>query len=210
MADERPGFLVYHETMDGLSEYTDSEIGKFVRAMAEFARYGVIPDFTDRGLRSLWKLVQPKMEHDEAVYRKRCLENRYNAYVSAEKRKFRRECPDKGEPIEGIDYQDRETWLAQQEQATAQRLQTNASDRSAIVSDLKPTQQEPNRAITQQSKKESREGSGERVQSEQPSDDIQSMFSEWIEAINSKDFTGREKRNMSEAPVLRESGSESL
>ncbi len=90
---ERPGVMLYYETFDSLEEYTDEETGQFLRAACEYARFGLLPEFTDRGLRSLWKRTMHDLDRDEAKYQATCQQNRYNAYVSAEKRKVRRDHP---------------------------------------------------------------------------------------------------------------------
>ena len=116
--NKRPGFLIYYETLDALSEYSEAETGAFVRAMAEYARYGVIPDFDDRGLRGLWRVVQPILTRDDASYNERCRKNRYNSYISSVKRRFQKEYPGK-ESVEGRDFLSYEDWISQIDEATA-------------------------------------------------------------------------------------------
>ena len=118
-SEKKQGFIVFYDTMDALEEYTEAEVGSFIRAMEQFARYGVVPDFEDRGFRVLWKYVQQSLERGEAAYQKKCQQNRYNAYVSAEKRKYRRDHPGLGEAKEGKDYLAFEEWAEQIDEATA-------------------------------------------------------------------------------------------
>ena len=130
-SEKKQGFIVFYDTMDALEEYTEAEVGSFIRAMEQFARYGVVPDFTDRGFRVLWKYAQQSLERGEAAYQKRCQQNRYNSYVSAEKRRFRRDHPGLGEPKEGKEYLSFEDWVEQIDEATASdrnRAQATASE----------------------------------------------------------------------------------
>ena len=118
-SEKKQGFIVFYDTMDALEEYTEAEVGSFIRAMEQFARYGVVPDFDDRGLRVLWKYAQQSLERSEAAYQKKCQQNRYNCYVSAEKRKYRRDHPGLGEAKEGKDYLAFEDWAKLIDAATA-------------------------------------------------------------------------------------------
>ncbi len=112
---DRPGFIIYFETMDSLEEYTNEETGSFLRAASEYSRYGSVPDFEDRGLRSLWKRTMNDLNRDNERYQKVVLDNAYKGYVSAEKRKYREGHP-MGEAIEGRDYLSKEEWLQERQQ----------------------------------------------------------------------------------------------
>lgn len=133
--EERPGFMLYYETLDALDEYSAAETGVFVRAAGNYARTGALPEFEDRGLRGLWRLVQPKLDRDDSSYSEKCRKNRYNAYVSAEKRAYRKRFPGKPDPVEGVDFLDFESWVTRIDEP-------NASDRfrpEPNASELKPT-----------------------------------------------------------------------
>lgn len=117
--EQRPGFMLYYETLDALDEYTEAETGIFVRAAGNYARTGAVPEFEDRGLRGLWRLVQPKLDRDDSSYSDRCRKNRYNSYVSAEKRAYRKKFPGKSDPVEGVDYLDFDSWVTQIDEPTA-------------------------------------------------------------------------------------------
>ena len=133
--EERPGFMIYYETLDALDEYTEAETGQFVRAAGNYARTGALPEFEDRGLRGLWRLVQPKLDRDDSSYSEKCRKNRYNSYVSAEKRAYRKRFPGKPDPVEGVDFMDFDSWAAMVDEP-------NASDRfrpEPNASELKPT-----------------------------------------------------------------------
>ena len=113
--------------LEALNEYSESEVGRFVRAMGDFARFGVVPEFDDRGLRGLWRVVQPNLSRDDARYHERCRKNRYNSYLSSVKRRYEKEFPGKGDPVEGRDYLSYDNWIAQiDEPAGNDRLQSAA------------------------------------------------------------------------------------
>lgn len=132
---ERPGVLLYYETFDSLEEYTDEETGQFLRAACDYARFGLLPEFTDRGLRSLWKRTMHDLDRDEAKYQATCQQNRYNAYVSAIKRRFRIDHPGMGDPKEGKDYFIFEDWVSQIDEATA----SDSIQSQATVTETEPT-----------------------------------------------------------------------
>lgn len=127
--EQRPGFMLYYETLDALDEYTEAETGIFVRAAGNYARTGAVPEFEDRGLRGLWRLVQPKLDRDDSSYSDRCRKNRYNSYVSAEKRAYRKKFPGKSDPVEGVDYLDFDSWVTQiDEPIASERLRALPSE----------------------------------------------------------------------------------
>ena len=37
-SEKKQGFIVFYDTMDALEEYTEAEVGSFIRAMEQFAR----------------------------------------------------------------------------------------------------------------------------------------------------------------------------
>ena len=110
----RPGFMVYFETLDALDEYTDAEKGQFVTAMRDYAKDSVIPSFEDRGLRSLWKITQQALDKDRIHYADRCQKNRYNAYTGAIRKKFEKNPANVGKVFtEGIHYLSFADWIEQ-------------------------------------------------------------------------------------------------
>ena len=147
--NNRPGFLLYYETIDALSEYTEEETGQFIRAMADYARYGVVPELDDRGLRGLWKIVQPILSRDEASYQDRCQKNRYNSYVSAVKRKYQKEHPNKGEAVEGRDYFTFEEWVSQIDEANASDGKRSLPNASQLNENLTRTELNENLTRTE-------------------------------------------------------------
>ena len=123
MRTERPGFLVYYSIIDSLQEFTSEEKGVFLQAMCNYAREGTTPEFEDRGLRVLWRVAQNTLDKDAISYQDKCVKNKYNAYVSVQKRSFKKENPGEGTPIEGRDYLSFEDWLSQEDE------EANTSDR---------------------------------------------------------------------------------
>ena len=186
--NERPGFLLYYETLEALGEYSEAETGLFVRAMGEYARYGIIPEFQDRGLRSLWRVVQPALNRDDDAYAERCRKNRYSSYVAVVKRRYQKEYPGK-EAVEGRDYLGYEDWVDQMDEA-------NGSDRKrshAIGTQLNKNGNE-NRAIAERNQKDNKNknlnekenGKGEPGETQSP---VQ-LCEAWREAVKAGDRTG--------------------
>ena len=136
MTTERPGFLVYYSIMDSLEEFTAEDAGAFLRAMCDYARAGVVPEFEDRGLRVLWRVAQTTLDRDAASYQDKCLRNRYNGYVSAQKRAFKSEHPGEGSAVEGRDYLGFNDWVIENDTAIVndrQRPLTIVNDRGPIT-----------------------------------------------------------------------------
>ena len=184
--EERPGFMLYYETLEALDEYTEAEAGRFVRAVGQYARYGVIPDFEDRGLRGLWRLVQPKIDRDDSAYSEKCRKNRYNSYVSAEKRAYRKKFPGKSEPIEGVDYLIYEDWIRQIDEPNAserKRTEPNASDLKPTIT---TTQHQPNLTATQQNMKLN-PSENENQKWELGEFTTSALYDLWVEAVKAGD-----------------------
>ena len=136
MTTERPGFLVYYSIMDSLEEYPPEDKGVFLQAMCDYARTGVLPDFEDRGLRVLWRVAQTTLDRDALSYQDKCLRNRYNGYVSAQKRAYKTEHPGEGSPVEGRDFLSFDDWIIENDTANAndrQRSLATVNDREPIT-----------------------------------------------------------------------------
>lgn len=78
---ERPGIMVYFDLIDSLQDYTDAEAGLLFRAMLEYGKTGAIPEFSDRGMKTLWRSIQQKIDRDGGKYRDRCDSGAYAVYV---------------------------------------------------------------------------------------------------------------------------------
>ena len=201
---ERPGFMMYHDLLDSLEEYSLEERGSFLYAMRDYVRYGEIPEFSDRGLRALWKRTQPSLDLDEQKYANRCRKNRYNAYVGAQKKVFRRKERDKNiEPVEGVDYLSYEDWVTEidsrqavafgsdcllsvaYESQTEQNRKRNGNQNEDMNSSMKTI---PNSNMNQKTIPYLNQKANERgVQGGEMGP--QELFNQWKQAIDSKDLT---------------------
>lgn len=102
---KRPGIMVYFDMLDALDEYEDDERGKLFSAMLRYGMYGELPEFEDRGMRTLWKNVQPRIDADGVRYEQSCRNKSYSVYV--------REAKKRGEePLS------REAWGEQQDETS--------------------------------------------------------------------------------------------
>lgn len=55
--DDKKSFVAYLSWFDALEEYSDSEVGQLMRALARYAKTGEEPEFSDRGMRGNWKFM---------------------------------------------------------------------------------------------------------------------------------------------------------
>ncbi len=130
---ERHGFLMFFETIDALKEYDPEEAWGFVCAMADYERYGVVPDFDDRGLRGLWRIIQPVSDKNRVKYAEKCRKSRFSAYVSVMKAQYEKRTGKSGKTaVEGVDYLSYDEWI---EQVDSVRTDTDAGEREQTQAD---------------------------------------------------------------------------
>lgn len=67
-AKQRPGIMIYFELLDEMTELTDEECGALFRDMLVYGRTGVLPEYSDRTMRTMWKLVQTRLDNDARRY----------------------------------------------------------------------------------------------------------------------------------------------
>lgn len=84
---ERPGIMVYFDLLDTLKEYTTEEAGELFLAMLAYGTTGAIPKFDDRGMRTIWKSVQQKIDRDNEKYHGTVEARQYATYCREYKRK---------------------------------------------------------------------------------------------------------------------------
>lgn len=84
---KRPGIMVYFDMLDALEEYEAEERGLLFTAMLRYGLYGEIPEFEDRGMRTLWKNVQPRIDADGVRYEQSCRNKSYSVYVREAKKR---------------------------------------------------------------------------------------------------------------------------
>lgn len=132
---KRPGIMVYFELLDALEDYNAEEAGQLFLAMLRYGRYGELPEFADRGMRTLWMSTKRKIDMDNRNYEQACCNRRYSTYV--------REAKKRGETI-----LDRDEWeMRQQEEAS--------NDINSIQLQQEPElQQEPQQQPQQQPQQE--------------------------------------------------------
>lgn len=98
MANEKPGFYIWFNTVDAMAELTFEEKGMIYAAVEEYARYGVIPEFNDRLLRSIWSRLKKDLDSDDAKYKEVQKQNQIKGWKSDFKRNYA--------PAHGIDPDD--------------------------------------------------------------------------------------------------------
>ena len=74
---EMPFICLYKNYQTILAPFTDSQVGRLVRAMLAYTVSGEVPEL--RGSeRLIWPMLQDRLDRDEENYRKRCKTNRAN------------------------------------------------------------------------------------------------------------------------------------
>lgn len=93
---KRPGVMLYFDLAPVIHALTVEQGGILLRAILEYAEFGVLPDFqNDSQLPIVWLCVQGKIDRDAASYEKKCEKNSYNQY--------KRWQQEKGLPIQSFD-----------------------------------------------------------------------------------------------------------
>ena len=112
MAGEKPGFYIWFNTVDSMQEFTFEEKGMIYSAAEEYARYGVLPEFNDRLLRSVWTRLKADLDSDDAKYKKVQKDNQIKGWKSDFKRNYA--------PAHGIDPDDEAALLKYIQQRSAE------------------------------------------------------------------------------------------
>lgn len=69
--DDKKSFVAYLSWFDALEEYSDAEVGQLMRALARYAKTGEEPEFSDRGMRGLWRSMKDGVDKDFSKYREK-------------------------------------------------------------------------------------------------------------------------------------------
>lgn len=77
---QRPGTMIYFDLLYDLEDYTDEETGQLIKAVLKYGLSGEIPTFTDRGMKTLWRSLQHKVDIDAKKYENKLLQTKYAAY----------------------------------------------------------------------------------------------------------------------------------
>lgn len=88
MAKERPGVMLYFELEAPLKLLDDSQKGRLLSAILEYAHYGVIPEFGDPLLGMAWSFVKSDLDRDGERYRDTVHKKRISGITSDFKRNY--------------------------------------------------------------------------------------------------------------------------
>lgn len=67
--DERLWMPIYFKDFEGLEDdFTDAEIGKLLKAVIAYGRYGKVVGLPDRALKRLFRSMQPSMDFDRLKF----------------------------------------------------------------------------------------------------------------------------------------------
>ena len=75
----RPGVMIYFDMVEPILPLRDSEKGRLLMAIVEYARDGLEPKFTGR-LALAWGYIQPKLDRDAEVYEDTVQKKKYAAF----------------------------------------------------------------------------------------------------------------------------------
>lgn len=110
---EQAGFVVYFEIEPALDMLDDSNKGKLLSAMLNYAHYGVLPAFDDRLLQMAWAFIKPSIDRSNKRYIETQEKRKIAGIISHFKRNYA--------PKHGIDPDDEEA----QQAYIRQRLSTD-------------------------------------------------------------------------------------
>ena len=74
MAEKR-SMIVYYEILEQLEDFTDEQVGKIFRAMIDYDKNGIEPDFTGE-MRVAFKFIKLSLDKNKEEYAKKCEKNR--------------------------------------------------------------------------------------------------------------------------------------
>ena len=119
---ERPGIMIYFETLSTLEVLDDAEAGRLFKAALVYGSTGEIPAFEDRLMALAWSGMKSSIDRDGDRYSERKQRSRYSRYCGIER--------DSGR--EPLDY---ETWKYEIDES--RRMLTTVDERR--LSSTKPT-----------------------------------------------------------------------
>ena len=76
MAEKR-SMIVYYEILEQLEDFTDEQVGKMFRAMVEYDKNGVEPNFSGE-MKVAFKFIKLSIDKNKEEYTKKCDKNREN------------------------------------------------------------------------------------------------------------------------------------
>ena len=88
MAKERPGVMLYFELEAPMKFLNDSQRGRMLTAILEYAHYGVFPEFGDPLLDMAWSFVKSDLDRDGERYRETVHKKRISGITSDFKRNY--------------------------------------------------------------------------------------------------------------------------
>lgn len=153
---KRPGIMVYFELLDALEDYNAEEAGQLFLAMLRYGQYGELPEFADRGMRTLWMSTKRKIDMDNRSYEQACCNRRYSTYV--------REAKKRGETI-----LDRDEWEIRQQEETSNDINSIQLQQEPQPEPEQEPQQEPEQEPQQEPQQQPQQEQEYTTGSHQPS-----------------------------------------
>lgn len=90
---EKPGVVLYFDTLHALEALSDSQRGRMLTAIGRFSEHGEAPDFDDDSMLTLaWGFIEPRIVMDDSRYKNSILQRQYAVFVR-EKKKLGEDVP---------------------------------------------------------------------------------------------------------------------
>lgn len=77
MANKK-GVVVYYDIIEQLEDFTDEQVGKMFRAIVNYDKSGIVPNFTGE-MKVAFKFIKLTIDRNNADYETKCEKNRENA-----------------------------------------------------------------------------------------------------------------------------------
>ena len=75
----KPGIMFYFENLEPIKVLPDADAGKLFKAMMEYGKDGVVPEFTGM-LAMAWGFIKPQLDRDDEAYEKSKSQRKYAAF----------------------------------------------------------------------------------------------------------------------------------
>lgn len=95
---ERQGFVIYFDIERPIEMLDDAQLGRFFRAIIQYAHYGTAPTFEDLLLKMAWSFIESALDRDKENYKDKVLKNTIKGIKSDFKNNYA--------PKHGIDPED--------------------------------------------------------------------------------------------------------
>ena len=72
------GVIMYYDLLEQLKDFTDEQFGKLTRALLQYDKDSIIPEFNDLQLKLAFQMLKPSIDRNKEDYLSKCEKNREN------------------------------------------------------------------------------------------------------------------------------------